>query len=154
MTKRIFAFFVLFVMCLLIPQQVSAMGDLTITPWRIVFGPRDRSASVQLLNTSDAPKTYRMGWMILKATKDGRYIPVPYDKDKNKENDPHGVQNMVIFSPRQVTIEPNGLQVIRLSLRRPADLPPGEYHAHMSMTRLAKTEMPVQDPTPKRWICS
>jgi hypothetical protein len=30
---------------------------------------------------------------------------------------------MVIFSPRQVTIEAHGQQTIRLSLRRPANLP-------------------------------
>jgi hypothetical protein len=56
---------------------------------------------------------------------------------------------MVVFSPRQVTIEPHGHQLIRLSLRRPADLPPGEYRSHLSMTRIANALRPAYDPHQK-----
>jgi P pilus assembly chaperone PapD len=131
---------------LLIPME-TARADLTITPWRVVFGPRDRSAVVDLLNITDHTNTYRMGWMIMKATANGHYELVPATKESDK--DPHSVENMIIFSPRQVTIEPHGEQTLRLSLRRPADLPPGEYRAHLSMTRLAKHETPKQDPNAK-----
>lgn len=144
MTKKLFTFFMLFVMCLLIPRQADAIGDLTITPWRIVFGPRDRSASIDLLNTSDQPGTYRMGWMITKATPDGKYEQAKYHPDQDK--DPYSVPHMVISSPRQVTIEPHGEQIIRLSLRRPANLPPGEYRAHITFIRMANSSPPqVQD---------
>jgi fimbrial chaperone protein len=146
MTKKIFTFLALFVMGFLLAAP-EARADLTITPWRVVFGPRDRSATIQLLNTTDHENTYRMGWLILKAMPDGAYRMVPATDESKK--DPHGVQNMVIFSPRQVTIEGHGEQVIRLSLRRPADLPPGEYRAHLSLTRMAKTETSVQDPNAK-----
>jgi len=49
--------------------------------------------------------------MILKATTDGQYRLVPATRESDK--DPHSVANMVIFSPRQVTIEAHGEQVIR-----------------------------------------
>ena len=147
MTTRIFAFFVLFVTSLLIPRQADALGDLTITPWRVVFQTNDRSAAVQLLNTSDEAHVYRMGWLLLKATAKGGYEPVPYDRDKDK--DPHSVPNMTVLSPKQVTIEPHGLQVVRLSLRRPADLPPGEYRAHMTFTRMAHDKHIPKDPNAK-----
>jgi fimbrial chaperone protein len=146
MTKRIFAFFTLFLMCFLL-AATEVRADLTITPWRVVFGAHDRSAVVQLINISDRTNTYRMGWTLLKAEPDGKYRYVPATKDSDK--DPHSVENMVIFTPRQVTIEPHGVQVIRLSLRRPADLPPGEYRAHMTLTRMAKAERPEQDPNAK-----
>jgi fimbrial chaperone protein len=144
MTKKSFTFFALFIMGLLL-TTTDAQADLAITPWRVVFQTRDRSASVQLLNLTDHTNTYRMGWMIMKATAEGKYEMVM--KVDNK--DPHSVANMVFFSPRQVTIEPHGQQVIRLSLRRPADLPPGEYRAHMTMTRLTKQETPQQDSNAK-----
>ncbi len=56
---------------------------------------------------------------------------------------------MVIFTPRQVTIEPNGHQTIRLSLRRPADLPDGEYRSHLGMIRLARQGPERPDPNAK-----
>ena len=137
MARKIYAFLTLLLMGLLIPVQ-EAWADLTITPIRVVFGPRDRSASVELLNLTDNTNTYRFGWLLLKATPQGRYEQVP--ASKVSDNDPYGVQNMIIFTPRQVTIEPHGHQIVRLSLRRPSDLPPGEYRAHLSMTRLANQE--------------
>jgi fimbrial chaperone protein len=128
----------------LLAFPVAARADLTITPVRVVFQGRDRSMSVELLNITDHTNTYRMGWLEMKADDKGGYSLLPAD-DKN----PNSVSNMVVFSPRQVTIEPHGHQVIRLSLRRPADLPPGEYRAHLSMTRIANALPPVADPHQK-----
>lgn len=110
-----------------------ARADLTITPVRIVFEGRDRSATVELINTTKNTNTYRLKWMDMKMGPSGRYELFAAD-----DSDPHSVSKMVIFSPRQVTIEPNGHQTIRLSLRRSADLPFGEYRSHLAMVRLAK----------------
>lgn len=147
MKKRLIAFLALLSVVVMIPLEALAMGDLTITPWRVVFGPRGRSASIELLNTSDNTNTYRVGWMLLKPNAEGKYEQIPYDKEKDK--DPHSVPNMVIYSPRQVTIEPHGSQVIRLSLRRPADLPSGEYRAHVTFIKMAREEDAAHDPNAK-----
>ncbi len=146
MTKRKFTFLALFIAGFLL-TATEAGADLTITPWRVVFGPRDRSAIVQLLNTTDHTNTYRFGWVMMKALPVGGYDEEPITKESDK--DPHSVAKMVMFSPRQVTIEPHSEQVIRLSLRRPADLPPGEYRAHMTMIRLATQDTQTQDPNAK-----
>jgi hypothetical protein len=111
----------------------AAKADLTITPIRIVFEGRGRSATVELLNQTDRTNTYRLKWLEMKMGPGGRYQLVPAD-----ENNPYSVAKMVIFTPRQVTIAPHGYQTIRLALRRPADLPPGEYRAHLAMVRLAR----------------
>ena len=148
MKRKIIALFALLVATLSAPQPAQAVGDLTITPWRVAFQARDRSAGIELLNTSNETHTYRMGWILLKAMPSGAYEPVPYDKDKDK--DPYSVPNMIVFSPRQVRIEPHGEQVVRLSLRRPADLPPGEYRAHLTFVRMADNRPPPkQDPNAK-----
>lgn len=144
MTRRLFAFLTLLLAVVLIPLQ-EARADLTITPTRVVFLPRGRSASVELLNITNHPNSYRIGWQLLRVNAEGKYERVP-ENDK----DPYTVPKMVIFSPRQVTIEPHGEQLIRLSLRRPADLPPGEYRAHLTLTKLARNDAaPVQDPNAK-----
>ena len=143
MIKRLFIFFAIFVMGLFL-AATEARADLTITPKRVVFQARDRSATVTLLNITDHENTYRFSWQIKKAMPDGKYEAMPFNKD------PHGVASMVIFSPRQVTIGPHGHQTIRLSLRRPSDLPTGEYRAHLMLTRLAHEEGPQkQDPNAK-----
>jgi fimbrial chaperone protein len=123
-----------------------ARADLTITPWRVVFQDRDRSATVELVNQTNRTNIYRLTWIQLKMNEHGRYEPSPIPKD---DKNPHDVNNMVIFTPRQVTIEPHGQQTIRLSLRRPADLPFGEYRAHMALIRLAKQGPERQDPNAK-----
>ncbi len=142
--KNILAAFVLLAACVLAAHPAHA--DLTITPWRVVFGDRDRSATVQLINQTNRTNVYRLTWIQLKMNEHGRYEPMPVAKD---DKNPHSVANMVIFTPRQVTIEPHGQQTIRLSLRRPADLPFGEYRAHMALIRLAKQGPEHQDPNAK-----
>ena len=146
MTKRIFAFFALFVMFSLL-ATTAARADLTITPKRIVFLGRGRSAEITLLNITDHTNTYRFGWSLMKANGKGEYELVPATKESDK--DPFSVENMVFFSPRQVKIEPHGYQTIRLSLRRPSNLPFGEYRAHLTLTRLAHDEPIRQDPNAK-----
>jgi P pilus assembly chaperone PapD len=135
----------LFAALLLLLPLRAARADLTITPWRVVFQERDRTASIDLVNMSDQTNIYRLSWMQMKMDKNGRYVLVPEDGDK----DPHSVANMVVFAPRQVTIEPHGQQTIRVSLRRPADLPFGEYRAHLLMKKLAKQGPERQDPNAK-----
>lgn len=104
----------------------QAQAHLIVTPLRVVFENRMRSESLLLMNTDNRPHTYRLGWKLMRMEESGQYVDVPMDSA-----DPYGVQNMVVFAPRQVTLVPNGRQNIRLSLRRPADLPPGEYRAHL-----------------------
>ena len=108
-----------------------AFADLMIAPLRIVFQDRSRSAEVTVINTSKRTNTYRIGWKMSVMDENGQYRDVEFD-DKT----PYSLPAMVAFSPRQVKIEPGDRQRVRLSLRRPADLPPGEYRAHLVFTRL------------------
>ncbi len=112
-------------------SSTPAQADLTIAPLRVVFKGRDRSAVVSLVNLANHVNTYRLSWMLYKMDDEGKYAPVPMD-----EKSPFSVDKMVIFSPRQVTINPEQHQLVRLSLRRPADLPAGEYRGHLTFTRL------------------
>lgn len=138
------AFIVVLLLTGLLLPVTEALADLTITPTRVVFLSRGRSATIELINITDHTNVYRMNWMETKATSSGKYEMVPVDKEN-----PNSVSNMVIFSPRQVTIEPHGHQVIRLSLRRSADLPHDEYRSHLSITRLAKAPLRKHDPNAK-----
>lgn len=130
--------FVLMLVCGILASTASR-ADLLISPLRIVFEDRTRSATVTLMNPSSNTSSYRVDWRWYKMNESGMYEEVP-------EIDRHGVidfRKAVRFSPRQITIAPTAKQTIRLSLRRPDGLPDGEYRAHLAFTRLAQTKPPT-----------
>lgn len=111
------------------PQIASA--QLSVVPTRVVFEGRDRGAQVNLLNMSNRTEMYRIGWIYYRMTEsDG------YQRLAERPDDMLDFSDVVVYSPRQVTIPPNGRQSIRLSLRRPPNLPDGEYRAHLLFERL------------------
>ena len=106
-------------------QEASA--QLLISPLRVIFEGRDRSATVVVTNQSDEAATYRIEWQEKIATPDGQYLDVRDPTPEMRISSPH-----IRFSPRQVTLAPGEQQQVRLALRRPADLPAGEYRSHLA----------------------
>ena len=104
---------------------LQAAGNLMVTPTRIVFEQRDRSAQITLINQSDKTSSYRISFVRQYMTEDGQFLPVE-EGEPGLFSDP-----MIRFSPRQVSLPPGQSQVIRLALRRPADMADGEYRSHM-----------------------
>lgn len=113
------------VLCIFLLASIPTLANVMVAPKRIVFEGRQRSATVVLLNTSNETRTYHLTWKMMEMGDDGqgRNIETP--------DGPYTVPKMVVFSPRKVVIEPNGRQSIRLSLRRPSDLPVAEYRGHL-----------------------
>ncbi|MCM2344044.1 MAG: hypothetical protein NDJ24_05730 [Alphaproteobacteria bacterium] len=117
---------------LIAPPAGAAWAQAMIMPLRVTFESRDRTADIVLFNPSNtAAVTYKLGWLNRAMTEDGNYKVV--EGPLNPEFDP---ETAILFSPRQVTLPPGGKQKIRLSLRRPADLPDGEYRAHLNLQRV------------------
>lgn len=104
---------------------------LIVTPTRIVLQGRTRSAELTLLNTGDAPATYRLSLVNMRMTGDGVLEPATERREGERFAD-----RMIRFAPRQVTLAPGTPQRVRLLLRRPADLPPGEYRTHLLIRTL------------------
>ena len=127
MKKTLKTFFLVALAGLSLTMPVAgARADLMIMPVRVVFQARDRTANVTLVNVANHKETYRLSWMYQKQKEDGSYTQLPGPIDP--AYDP---AKMVVYSPRQVILAAGEQQNIRLSLRRPADLPDGEYHAHL-----------------------
>lgn len=131
--------------CFILLTAGQSSATLMIAPLRVVFEDRARSATIALLNTGNKTRTFRIGWKLMKMDEDGKYHDIPLD-----DTDPFTVPKMVVFSPRQVTIEPNGRQNIRLSLRRPANLPAGEYRGHLTLIALPDDESRGSLEAPRR----
>lgn len=101
-------------------------GGLTVSPTRIVFEGRQRSAEVTLVNTTSTPATYRVLFKNMRMLEDGSYK----DIDTTQSGELFADQ-LILYSPRQVYLEPGVSQIVRLLLRKPPDLPVGEYRSHL-----------------------
>ena len=104
-----------------------ASGDLLVAPTRIILDG-SRGTEVVLNNIGSAPATYRISLEIKRMTAAGGLDEVA---EENATPAERAALDMIVFSPRRVTLPPNQPQVVRVGVRVPQGLPPGEYRAHM-----------------------
>ena len=100
--------------------------NVMLVPRRVVFTGRMRSTEVHLINAGLAPVTYRIDLAERRMLPDGHLEEVA-----DLGPDGRSARPLLRYSPRQVTIQPQSSQTVRLLLRKPADLPPGEYRSHL-----------------------
>ncbi len=100
--------------------------NVSVAPTRVVFEGRIRSAQVALINQGTAPVTYRISFTQRRMTEDGGFEEITTPGPADAFADP-----LIRYSPRQVTLEPGVGQTVRLLLRKPAGLEPGEYRSHL-----------------------
>ena len=102
-----------------------AAGQLMVSPSRVVFDGNTRSEQITLINSGSETGRYRISFIRQEMTDNGAIKKITDDKPGNYSDE------MIRFSPRQVTLPPGKTQTIRLMLRKPADLADGEYRSHM-----------------------
>ena len=129
-------------MALPLRAQAGA-GDLLVSPARVTLDNRTRSAELILSNRGDATDTYRIRLIRMEMAADGGL--------KEATAPATGVDpaELVRYAPHQITLEPGQTQVLRVMLRKPADLADGEYRVHMLFQaippELAGTAAPSKD---------
>lgn len=104
-----------------------AAGDLLVAPTRLILDG-SRGTEVVLNNIGGAPATYRISLEIKRMTAAGGLDEIAEEDITPAER---AALDMIVFSPRRVTLPPNQPQVVRVGVRVPEGLPPGEYRAHM-----------------------
>ena len=105
--------------------NVNAAGELMVTPTRVVFEPRTRTAQVTLVNQGSETGNFRISFIRQNMTENGDFVSVA-ESEAGLYSDP-----MIRYSPRQVSLPPGQSQVIRLLLRKPGNLADGEYRSHL-----------------------
>ncbi|HIJ79203.1 MAG: fimbria/pilus periplasmic chaperone [Desulfobulbaceae bacterium] len=111
------------------PELVkAAKHGVMVSPQRVIFEGRNRSAQIRVVNSSDQPCKFRVELVhiAMDATGRMREIKEPLAAQKN-------VEKMLRFSPRQISLKPKEAQTIRLMARRPAGVVDGEYRVHLSL---------------------
>jgi P pilus assembly chaperone PapD len=108
-----------------------AMADLMLHPTRVVFEKNQRAAQVELINDGKDSATYRINLVNRRMTEAGELVAAAEPAPGEQFAD-----NMLIFSPRQITLAPGTTQTVRVMVRRPAGLQPGEYRSHLHFEKL------------------
>lgn len=125
MMKKIITTFLLFILTLCF--AVDAHARIDMLPFRVIMEPRDRSGEVMVMNLSNETRAFRANIINYRQKEDGTYEKL--DDPLNPLFDP---QDIVRMSPQSFTLGPQGKQRVRIALRKPADLPDGEYRFHFS----------------------
>lgn len=108
-----------------------AAANLVVSPTRVVAEGNVRGAVVYLSNRGDETGVYRMELVYRRMKEDGSIEEIT-SPDSQEALAAH----LIRFSPREVTLPPGGTQAIRIQVRKPADLPPGEYRVHLHMRNI------------------
>ena len=123
-----------------LPSTASAgVGDLLVAPTRIVLDGR-KGAEVVLNNIGDEPATYRVSIEFRRMNENGDLVDVATPTDADLK-----AQDMIVYTPRKVTLPPHEPQAIRIAARAPQGLPDGEYRVHM-LFRAIPPATPVVQP--------
>lgn len=104
----------------------DANGGFLITPRRVVFEERLRSTAVSVINSGSDTATFRVSLVRMRMSETGDFAVVD-----SALADEAFADTLVRFSPRQIQLGPRETQVVRLQLRKPTDLPAGEYRSHL-----------------------
>jgi len=90
---------------------------------------QNRTGKVTLVNTSTTTNSYRINWIEYSQDQNNNYVV--------ETNSKSPASRILSYSPRQVTLEPQQAQTIRLRYRANRVAEDGEYRSHLRMTALA-----------------
>jgi len=118
----------------LAPAPAWSGAVLFIYPTLVMFEGNQRSATITLTNRGDATGTFETSWADLMMTPEGGLV-------KTEGDAPWSIQSYVRHSPRRVTLEPSESQVVKIALRRGAEVPEGEYYSHFKVLTLNSEDL-------------
>lgn len=118
----------------------QGMGDLLITPTRIVFEGRQRAAEITLVNTGSSTATYRITLVHVRMDEEGGTKEI---EASGSEAGERFADDLIRYSPRQVTLVPRAAQTVRMQVRKPFELASGEYRSHLLFRAVPSAEPPA-----------
>ncbi len=123
-------------------QQALAQGDLLVAPTRLVMsGPS--AGEVVVSNSGSQPSTYRISLALRRMDENGQINTIEEAQATPAEA---AALAMINYAPRKITLGPRQSQTIRVGIRPPADLQPGEYRAHLLFRAVPDAVEPVAKP--------
>lgn len=124
--------------------SLRAEANLQVFPTRAVLSDRERVAQLSLRHTGQTPMSYKISAVFYRMQPDGSMVLT----EKPSPEDRFGGEYFR-FSPQRVNLTPNVEQVVRIMIKKPADLAPGEYRAHLYFEEIEALEKKAEDPDAK-----
>lgn len=118
--------------------SAQAMARLMVHPTRVVLENGQRSAQVEIINNSDKPTVYRIELVNRRMDESGGFSPIEAALPGEQF-----LGDMVRYSPRRVALAPGASQIIRVMVRKPADLAAGEYRSHLLFSQQQEDVAPA-----------
>jgi fimbrial chaperone protein len=109
-------------------DEGTSMMIFPISPY---FTDGVRSEHVNVVNNSSTPATFRVSLTYEKQGPDG--VPQHLESSPDPSFD---LGKILIYSPRQVFLQPGDTQTIKLALRRPENFPEGEQRVYLKLSRM------------------
>lgn len=114
-------------------QELSAQGNLLLTPRRVVFEGSKRSMDVNLANIGQDTTTYAISIVQIRMKDDGGFEQIT-----EPDPDQRFADRFIRFFPRSVTLGPNESQTLKIQLVRSNELTEGEYRSHFFFRAVPK----------------
>lgn len=109
----------------------AAHAELMLYPTRVVIEGRQRGAQIEIINRGSKPESYRIKIVNRQMSDTGEILVA--DKAGASQ---HFADEMLVYTPRQVTLKPGVSQTVRIAARKPAGLAEGEYRSHLQFDRM------------------
>ncbi len=113
--------------------SVGGMGDVNIYPKRLVIDDRNRLGTIGLYNRSASPGEYDVAVGDKLMTPEGNLVDLESVTDPAARARVRSAAGMLRWSPRRVALGGSEAQTVRVMVRVPPDLPPGEYRSHFTI---------------------
>lgn len=117
------------VVCLALLLCEVSHANLALSEYRLYFDGRTKNNSLLIRNTSDKDLDFNLVITHKDMTEEGALIDVTAQQVEGRS-----AKSMLRFSPRRGTIAPKGMQAIRMTIRKQAELDAGEYRAVLKIT--------------------
>ena len=106
--------------------NVNAASDIRFSSYRFALDPQNRQQSFTLTNRGALTSRWTLGFSHNKVLADGQLQTV-----KDADQVANSASPYLRFSPKRVTIAPNGSQTVRLALKRVRNQEKGEFVSYL-----------------------
>lgn len=106
-------------------------GGMKIFPLGTYFSDGVRSQHLNIVNSSERAATFRAEFAYEKQNPDGSPVYLDGPPDPNFD-----LSKMVIYSPRQIFLQPGDVQSLKLAIHRPENFPEGEQRIYLRLSRM------------------
>jgi P pilus assembly chaperone PapD len=118
--------FLSFCFLLLISTELSAQGDIFLTPRRVIFEGGKTTENINLANSGKDTAQYTISVIHYKMKNDGSFVEITKEEAGNLS-----AESYIRFYPRTIILAPGEAQVVRVQYNKPSGIQNGEYRSHL-----------------------